>query len=610
MPIDLYPSVAKVKRNNVYQNLPGFVPETGDNSAQAMIANAETSTTAQYTHPKDSYFILNNTLYQADENIPINGTIAVGTNCHIAILGNDVSELIGEVNSESEKINELNATLQADVVASNNGKEYFDIYAVFQRGALDAGVLKPQYSYRVSTDTIMVFDRDITIAIASGFRICCYYYDANDIYTGNGGNQTSSFIVKSNTRFKLEIAKTPEVIVEANINEFIHAVTFESVVGIAAREYTNEFAKTLNPSAQYEGYFKLNGSAISSSNDLWTKKYEIPVGTTKVYVKTRFSALTGVAFSDISDPTTTPLGYPTNCTKDPLSPYLSLTDHVVTYSLPRYYKYVYVPYYKPWGEPIIIAYRESAISTLWDAVHPLSGKNVLVFGDSIAYTYARWRDEFYKITRANELACIANAGAHLTDYNTTTQLDGNYTSTADGGVHNVVCNQVYYWLTNLPSEVEPDVIIIYAGTNDTHTVEQLAVDVNVYTDSNGWLDVDTIERNTFEGAMRWITSKLREQYANALIVFVSPIQSAQSIHAVDYQLAKEAKMIKVSDHLSTILVKATSESGITGEFELNNTNGRYLIDGLHPNEKGGIVLGTYIANTLETALKTMPRAVS
>lgn len=97
MPIDLYPSIAKVKRGGVYQNLPGFVQQSGDTDIKAMIANSEISTTAQYAHPKGSYFILNDVLYKAIIDIAVNDTIAVGTNCEVAILCDDVTEIENNV---------------------------------------------------------------------------------------------------------------------------------------------------------------------------------------------------------------------------------------------------------------------------------------------------------------------------------------------------------------------------------------------------------------------------------------------------------------------------------------------------------------------------------
>ena len=103
MPIELYPNIAKVKRNGVYQNLPGFVQASSDADIKAMIATSETSTTAQYSHAKNSYFILNDILYQADDDIAVNDIIAVGTNCHVEILGNDVAELINSVYSLNNK---------------------------------------------------------------------------------------------------------------------------------------------------------------------------------------------------------------------------------------------------------------------------------------------------------------------------------------------------------------------------------------------------------------------------------------------------------------------------------------------------------------------------
>ena len=97
MPIDLYPNIAKIKRNGAYQNLPGFVQQNSNADIKAMIANSESTTTAQYAHPKDSYFILNDVLYKAIINIAINDSIAVGTNCEVAVLANDFSDFYSSV---------------------------------------------------------------------------------------------------------------------------------------------------------------------------------------------------------------------------------------------------------------------------------------------------------------------------------------------------------------------------------------------------------------------------------------------------------------------------------------------------------------------------------
>lgn len=364
-----------------------------------------------------------------------------------------------------------------------------------------------------------------------------------------------------------------------------------------------DLAEKLVYTTRYNGYWQMNASAMTESNDWLTYKFVLPKGTTKIYIKTKFFGQMATFFTDVADPTTI---YPSkyiggNAFADPYSPYTTLAVREKTYTLDRYYDFVYVPCYKD-SIPEVIAYRSSDLDTAWNENNPLAGKKVLVFGDSITYTYSRWRESFYNITRMKELACISCAGAHLTDYNDHTTYDGDYTNTSDGGIHNVVGNQVYYWLNNATTEEEPDYIIISAGTNDYYTSpEQLATDINVYATTSGWISLDNVARNTFEGAMRWITSKLRTKYENATIVFASPIQSAQDIGAdksIDVLLAKEAKMQRACDHLNARLIKASSESGITGEFEHDGMNGRYLIDGLHPNRVGGNLLGTFYANSL------------
>ena len=97
MPIELYPSVAKIKRNGVYENLPGFVPETGSVATQQMIATAESSATAQYVHNKGEYFRLNDTLYQAIVKINVGDSIVVGTNCEVAVIGNDLTHVANSI---------------------------------------------------------------------------------------------------------------------------------------------------------------------------------------------------------------------------------------------------------------------------------------------------------------------------------------------------------------------------------------------------------------------------------------------------------------------------------------------------------------------------------
>lgn len=135
MSIELYPNIVKVKRDNVWQNLPGFGMESADNEAQAMIANAETSTSAQYAHPEGSYFRLNGVLYQADESIRVNDIIAVGVNCHVAVLSNDVEKNTNDIENLTNDFDNLEDILTTDIALTtgsyykNNGAYLGEITA-------------------------------------------------------------------------------------------------------------------------------------------------------------------------------------------------------------------------------------------------------------------------------------------------------------------------------------------------------------------------------------------------------------------------------------------------------------------------------------------------
>lgn len=62
-------------------------------AAQTMIAPLEASSTASAAHAAGTYFRLNGVLYMATQDIAVGATITPGTNCSVAVLGNDVSEL-------------------------------------------------------------------------------------------------------------------------------------------------------------------------------------------------------------------------------------------------------------------------------------------------------------------------------------------------------------------------------------------------------------------------------------------------------------------------------------------------------------------------------------
>lgn len=222
--------------------------------------------------------------------------------------------------------------------------------------------------------------------------------------------------------------------------------------------------------------------------------------------------------------------------------------------------------------------------------YPLHGKRCLFLGDSIVAQEVSWRDTFVDITKVEQVLCTAIAGAHLCDYEDTV-LDGT-TFTGHG---NTICNQVTRILNEKPKDI--DIIFIMAGTNDTEiSYEELNGDVTQFTEQNVYIDIDTLNRTRIDGSMRWISEKLYTLYPNATIFFATPIQANSQIRWTGRMLAFSDYMKKVGSFLSVPIIDATRRSGIYGRYENYYTNGKYLADGLHPNELGKKKLGKFYAS--------------
>lgn len=239
---------------------------------------------------------------------------------------------------------------------------------------------------------------------------------------------------------------------------------------------------------------------------------------------------------------------------------------------------------------------------------PLYNYKFISFGDSITEIASRWRTEFINITGATEIRCYAVSGAHLCDY-ADTVLDGNPTGSVVSS--NTVCNQVQKMLLNPPSET-PDFILISAMTNDfleksvldNRTLPNFQNNVGEYRSGKSFIPIDNVNRTQVDGAMRWQAEKIWSIYPDTKIIFIAPIQSADSNTRPTWSiLAKGELMEYVASNLGCKTIKAGAECGIYANREVNGANGKHLEDGLHPNIEGGKVLGAYNAKQVINFLK-------
>ena len=129
-----------------------------------------------------------------------------------------------KINEHGTKINTLDATV-------NNMLEYgTQIFETsdFSQGSLTDGNLDTNNKFRVSSNKMLTFSRDITVVAKSGFRFSVQYF-VNGEYTAPDSGWQTNYTIAKNSVFKISISKRPEdTSIIADVDEFVSAISIES----------------------------------------------------------------------------------------------------------------------------------------------------------------------------------------------------------------------------------------------------------------------------------------------------------------------------------------------------------------------------------------------
>lgn len=141
---------------------------------------------------------------------------------------------------------------------------------------------------------------------------------------------------------------------------------------------------------------------------------------------------------------------------------------------------------------------------------------------------------------------------------------------------------------------KPDVFIFSMGTNDS---------IDALGDTEEALNgkkSDGCDLFTTAGAVRWCIQSIAEEFPECRIFTVLPIQTGSPAHNVENR--RKAEVIgKISTALGAQVIDPAS-CGICEKFENEGAPGKYLLDGLHPNEKGRELMGRFIAAQLKNMI--------
>ncbi|MGF2106941.1 BppU family phage baseplate upper protein [Lactococcus lactis] len=162
--------------------------------------------------------------------------------------------------------------------------------------------------------------------------------------------------------------------------------------------------------------------------------------------------------------------------------------------------------------------------------------------------------------------------------------------------------------TSLPNEVRwmlrkynegyipyPDCIIISAGINNAPLgIEDNLSAVMALSYDELISDECYSIRQTFYGGMRYTLETLTRNFENATIFMFGPSQCGWADRPYD-KIKDVVKALKnICGRLSVIVYDVADEMGVTQMLETQNgIGGKYLVDGIHPNNAGKVIWTNY-----------------
>jgi len=267
-----------------------------------------------------------------------------------------------------------------------------------------------------------------------------------------------------------------------------------------------------------------------------------------------------------------------------------------------------------------------------DVANPLSGKQILIFGDSITdtcnftinaqdqTTAVTWKNPsnsytpvggttiYYsmwpKILRDSQgFAEIRNYARSGASYKTSERTSGEERQNLQYQI-TVALND-----RNNPNDVfeidnfVPDIVIFALGTNDgtPNDTFESAMSKTVLEEDGYTIDVEAtlaaLDDAKFCESARKAFLRIKQAFPLAQMYCALPIQRANN--DTNWGTLREY-LSQMAQRYGCVIIDSTAESGITREFNVWNEVGEYLKDGLHPNDKGQNLL----ARTILTSLKT------
>jgi hypothetical protein len=138
----------------------------------------------------------------------------------------------------------------------------------------------------------------------------------------------------------------------------------------------------------------------------------------------------------------------------------------------------------------------------------------------------------------------------------------------------------------------PDVFVFAYGTNTEYSGN------GNFTTAMAGKTISRDDTFSMANAIRWCIQAIMDAYSNCKIFVRTIVQRGNQSHNETFSEPKNALIRQIANKMSVPVIDMYNECGISEKFEVFEGAGRYLTDGIHQNEAGALLDGTFTANAI------------
>lgn len=156
-----------------------------------------------------------------------------------------------------------------------------NLVADFINGSMSSGVVVPSITYRVTSDQLFVFDRDVVLTPDEGFRFGIHSFGTDGAaFVSDSGWKTSAYTIPKGTYFKIVIQETEVSSGVADIPKLVSAVKVSTFISDSFNKVNNDIGLITGATVEYTAPTNLHNPAEDVNGALLYNGKEINTNDT------------------------------------------------------------------------------------------------------------------------------------------------------------------------------------------------------------------------------------------------------------------------------------------------------------------------------------------